>query len=93
MQIGGFLLLIYFQHIGATPENCKKKSPCDALVCFPTRGSSEPACPSTSQTGLCRIDGSCIEYKCDAALTCNCKEIQVELADLTECPRKYEAPL
>ncbi|XP_064160337.1 uncharacterized protein LOC135237277 [Anguilla rostrata] len=85
MLVWGFLLVIHFQSIGATPEICKKQSPCDAPECFKMRGSPEPACTSTSHTDLCRIDRSCIEYKCDAALTCKCNGRPFELADLPKC--------
>ncbi|XP_035272997.1 uncharacterized protein LOC118227028 isoform X2 [Anguilla anguilla] len=89
MLIFCLLLLISFQHMEATPEICKKEWRCDAPECFEIMGSPEPACPSTSHTDLCRFNGSCIEYKCKAALTCQCEGSPVKLADLTKCPGKH----
>ncbi|KAG5855972.1 hypothetical protein ANANG_G00002760 [Anguilla anguilla] len=80
MLVWGFLLVIHFACIGATPENCKKEWPCADPVCFEMRRSSESACTSTSHTHLCRFNRSCIEYKCDAALTCQCEGSPVKLA-------------
>ncbi|XP_035273138.1 uncharacterized protein LOC118227101 isoform X2 [Anguilla anguilla] len=83
-------LPFFFHLIGATPEICKKQSPCDAPECFEIMASPEPACTSTNYTDLCRIDRSCIEYNCDADLSCKCNGRPFELADLTKCPVKDE---
>ncbi|XP_035273148.1 uncharacterized protein LOC118227101 isoform X3 [Anguilla anguilla] len=90
MLIFCLLLLIFSQHMGATPEICKKEWPCADPVCFEIMRSSEPACTSTNQTHLCRIDSSCIEYNCDADLSCKCNGCPIDLADLTKCPVKDE---
>ncbi|XP_035273087.1 uncharacterized protein LOC118227070 isoform X2 [Anguilla anguilla] len=89
MLIFCLLLLIFSQHMEATPEICKKEWLCDAPECFEIMGSPEPACTSTSHTDLCRFNRSCIEYKCKAALTCQCEGSPVKLADLTKCPGKH----
>ncbi|XP_035273280.1 uncharacterized protein LOC118227165 isoform X2 [Anguilla anguilla] len=81
-----FLLQFFFHLIGATPEICKKQSPCNAPECFKMRGSPEPACTSTNQTHLCRIDGSYIEYNCDADLSCKCNGRPFELAGQPTTP-------
>ncbi|KAJ8332987.1 hypothetical protein SKAU_G00418830 [Synaphobranchus kaupii] len=94
MLILWLLLGIHLPSMGVKADYCIKALPCVATQCFEIRGSEDAVCSSTHHKEVCSIEGTHIKLKCDAQLSCKCKEPELfPLAGRVEYPVKDQSSI